>query len=53
MKGMVVVAVDEIPVGLGVEMGVLVMVLMAVMMAVLETMMKMDLLVVVVMVTRW
>ena len=50
---MVVVAVDEIPVGLGVEMGVLVMVLMAVMMAVLETMMKMDLLVVVVMVTRW
>lgn len=50
---MVVVAVDEMPVGLGVEMGVLVMVLMAVMMAVLETMMKMDLLVVVVMVTRW
>lgn len=40
MKGMVVAGVDEMALGLEMEMGMLVTVLTAVMVAVLETMMK-------------
>ena len=40
MKGMVVAGVDEMAMGLEVEMGMLVMVLTAVTVAVLETMVK-------------